>query len=376
MSQANGDASAAGDDPVQQLVVLRQLELALIALAAGRTEMATRCVGTAEKWAGGDPQYAAGIELMKRLLGLRNTIFLTVAQRMPLLEKVGEIPIDKTFASVIAATADQVVLRFEGQRRELPLETMPWSVVAGILQVTSGTDPGADQVQQALIRLLRARFQVTGEEQAALDDLSGLIDRQWESAQFPLADLQQIRQLAAQNGQFSRFLNLAGETNSEPWVEDWSSLYIDSRENVKNDRDWQKLLRDENVSRYELEEAVWQRLSAMEPSVVAGHLFHIHHLAMGRGDLTFLLDNLQRLDRSLTLLDDHVMWADMGRALLANRRDDALLVADLTRLQDTVQSDPAIYSTGTITGLKRVGKQAAQRLTRSPDRRHWVKVFE
>jgi hypothetical protein len=366
---------AAYADPARKLVVVRQLELGVIAVAAGRTEMAAQCLQAARQWAAGDPSYAPGLTVLERLLEYRSTIYKTVASRLPLLEKVGEIPIDKTYASVISAAGNQVVLRFEGQRRDFPLEALPWSVVAGILQVTSSDDPQADQAQRGLVVLLRNGF-LAGEAVAqAMFELNTLLEAGWASAEFSREGLQQVVELARVNGSVPVYINLASDADREPLLEDWMEIFLETRAQVKADASWQAKLREADLSRYELEVVAWQQLESVEPPAVIRQLFLIHQLGLGSGDLSFLLDNLSVLDRNLALSEEHVMWADMGRALLASRPADARILEELTRLQTAVDTETPAYSASATSGLKRLGQQLAQRLSQSTERRRWQKVF-
>lgn len=371
--ELNQDSAAAEDATF--LVVARQFELARVFLAAGRVLEAQAAWEAGQQRAAGRAMYQSANDLLEQLFAWRNEIYQTARERLPLLNRVGEIPVDDTFVSVISASDEGLVVRAAGQRRELSPDDIPWNLVRGILEVTSGPDEGTDRLRRVVTDCLRVH-EATDEQLdewrqaiAAINAATTDSNREYSPAKLEWM----LRYLEAKK----RVSKLIVDTPTlTPLAQDvWEPLLASSRRELMGDRPRLQAYRDSNRPRFEIEAELWQALESTDQTTVTRQLLTLHWVAIERTELPFYLDNLRMLQHVIELDPAHTLWRDSARSFSQQAADDAQLIEWL-KLVQAQSADNWSFATTTLVGLRNFARQLATKLQDRAQRQAWTREFD
>ncbi|MDP1560217.1 MAG: hypothetical protein Q8M16_02360 [Pirellulaceae bacterium] len=356
----------------QRVVILRHLELALIATAAGKSGMADVCWQKAKQVSDESRQCEAAVSLVEQWLSWRSEIYATAAARIPLLVNREELPVDDTIVSLISANKQGLVVRVAGQRREYEAQKLPWSLIRSILEVTNSDNPSEDQARKLVTDFLRRRETSDAAKRAAAIAWKNLLDSEFHSTAYPIESLQNLAAFIEANADWERLYPMSNAPQRMP-VAEWSKIYRDAVNELKSNRDLKTKIQDKSISRFELEVLVWENVDANNILSIVGTILVIQQVALEQQDLTAFLDNLFQIEQLLTLTSDHHVWSDLGRSLTNSKPSDSALLQLLSQLRTVI--DGARYGPQAIDGLSQVGKHLAQRLTDRVQRQEWLKKF-
>lgn len=356
----------------QRVVILRHLELALVATAAGKSEMAHVCWQKAKQVSDESRHCAAAVSLVEQWLSWRSEIYATVAARIPLLVNREELPVDDTIVSLISANEQGLVVRVAGQRREYEAQKLPWSLVRSILEVTNSDNPSEDQARKLVTDFLRRRETSDEAKQASAIVWKSLLDSEFQSTAYPLESLKNLAAFIEANADFEQLDPNSNSPQQMP-VAEWSKIYLEAVNELKSNRDLRTKIQDKSVSRFELEVLLWEKVDANKIDSVVRTSFMIQQVALEQQDLTAFLENLVQIEQLLSLTSDHRIWSDLGRALLKSKPSDSDLLQRLDQLRTAIEGER--YGPQAIDGLSQVGKQLAQRLTDRVQKQEWLKKF-
>ncbi len=369
------DQDTAATDDATFLVVARQFELARVFLAAGRVAEAQTAWEAGRQRAAGQAIYQPADNLLEQLFAWRKEIYETAGQRLSLLNRVGEIPVDDTFVSVINASNEGLVVRAAGQRREFSPSDLPWNLVRGILEVTSGPDEGTDRLRQVVTDGLRVH-QATNEQleewrQAITTIGSSTTD---STGEYSAAKLELMFRYLEANKRISKFI--VDPPTLTPLATDvWEPQLASSRRELLGDRTRLQAYRDQARPRFEIEAELWQTLESTKQSTVTGQLLTLHWVAIERAELPFYLDNLRTLQQVINLEPDHALWRDSARSFAQRANGDAQLVEWLKLIQAHCTDDWSLAAT-TVVGLQSFAKQLATQIKDRVQRQAWTREFD
>jgi len=361
-------------DDATWLVVARQFELARVFLAAGRLTDAQTAWEAGRQLAASDPRYRTADTMLEQLFAWRAEIYQTATQRLPLLNRVGEIPVDDTFVSVISASADELVVRAAGQRREFSPANLPWNLVRGILEVTSGPNAGQDRLRQVVTDALRIHQatdeQITQwrEEISAHSTLTEHRDQAYSTAKLELL----LRYLEIRK----RISTLIVDRPTLEPIEaaTWEPLSQHALEVLQSNRSLLTAYRDANRSRFEIEAELWSHLTNTDPDSVATLLWTLHWVAVERADLPFLIDNLRSLQQLVVLNSASSVWRDSARMLGQRAKGDTQLDEWLQLIQAQADAEGNLQA-ATVTGLQTMARQWVPQIKDRAQRQVWAREF-
>ncbi|MBL8888722.1 MAG: hypothetical protein JNL67_02005 [Planctomycetaceae bacterium] len=357
---------------VRRLAVLRQLDLSLIAIAAGQAKMAESCLARAKQAAGNEASFQNAVALVEQLHAWRAEINATVAARVPLLTNREELPVDDTMVSLISVSEKSLVVRAAGQRREYEATKLPWSIASSVLEVTNSNNTAEDNARKLIAKLLRRPENRTEQLTAMSAELQELLTSGVDSATYSTDALKiltayfdaglNLEQLCPRDASLTRIP-----------VTTWAPWYRETEQRFKADRELRTAAKAPSTNRFELEDMVWINAAPANIESIARSQLMLFHIAMERKDLAYVVDNLARCEQILIIESDHSMWTDLGRMLLEPKPSDQ----ELVRLLESVMAAQYGGTLGpsSMDGLKKVGKQLAQRLTDRNLKQGWLKKF-
>lgn len=356
-----------------RLAVLRQLELSLVAIAAGQTKMAQSCFDRAKKAAGNEPMFQDALALVEQLHAWRAEINATVASRVPLLANREELPVDDTMVSLISATEKSLVVRAAGQRRQYEANDLPWSIACGVLDVTNSNNLAEDNARKLVAKVLRRPENRVEQLSTLPAEVQELLTTGIESTTYSAENLKHLLSYLEARANLERLCPTAAPLPRVPMA-DWAPWYRETDQRFKSDRELRTAATNLSLSRYELEEMVLAKADPASAESIARAQLMIHHVSVERKDLVAILDNLSRCEQLLVMEADHNIWTDLGRALLESKPSDQ----DLVILVESIASaiDGGEFGPASIDGLARVGKQLAQRLSDRTLKQNWLKKFQ
>lgn len=370
----DSDTDAPVADDAAFIVVARQFELARIFLAAGRLAEAQSAWEAGRRLAVSHPRYQSADEVLQQLFAWRTEIYQTASQRLTLLGRVGEIPVDDTFVSVISASPEGLVVRAAGQRREFKPADLPWNLVRGILEVTTGPDADTDRLRQVVtdcLRVHQASEEQVAEWRGALQ--TGNNPNSDQNSQYSTDKLNLMLRYLEVNKRIARLItDNPTLTPLEP--ANWEPLAEQTRRDVQSNRPQLKTWRDPNRSRFEIESELWQSLTQTDTQSVASLLWTLHWVAIERADLPFLLENLRTLAPLVALDPQHSFWRDSARALGTQASGDPQLLEWLQLIQTQTATNNDLNA-DTLAGLRLLGRQLATQLKDRTQRQSWVRAF-
>jgi hypothetical protein len=355
----------------QRIAILRQLELSLLAIAAGKDEMSVQCLQRAKQASVDTTELREAITLVEQLIEWRNEINSTVAARVPLLTNREELPVDDTIVSLISVDEQTLVIRAAGQRVEYPANKLPWSIARSVLEVTNSDNAAEDEARQLVTDILR-QYEATERTKGWATQLKGMTDSGIQSPVYATEALTRLVAYLEVDTDFQRFCP-PSEPPQRLTAADWAPWYRETASMLKSNREWRAQTQDLSSSRFELEDIFWDPSDLTNSESVAKTLLTIQHAASERHDLPGFLDNLLRLQQLLIIPSEHNLWSDLGRALVQTKPADADLLKWLEQLKTATESGD--FSPPVVDGLAKVGKQLAQRLTDRTQKQEWTRKF-
>ena len=356
----------------QRVIVLRQLDLALIAISAGQFEMADACLRQAKQLAESSGQCPSAIVLVEQLFTWRAEINAVVTARVPLLTNREELPVDDTFVSLISVDAQRMVIRAGGQRREYEADKLPWSLARSVLEVTHSENPSEDLARQLVADVLRRKDTSDEANQIRATELKALLESEWQSPTYSPAALRELLNYLEKNADLARYCP-GPEIQQKMEVGEWAQLYREATNELKSNRDLRTKLQDESLNRLQLEADLWSQADTTKSTEIARTALLILQVAIEEQDLSAFLDHLPRIEQLLALTEDHLVWTELGRALAKSKSSDADLVPILKQIKNAV--DDSRHGPQAINGLAKVGKQLSQRLSERTLKQEWLRAF-
>lgn len=355
-----------------RVAVLRQLELSLVAIAAGQSEMAQSCLDRAKEAAGNAAMFQDALALVEQLHTWRDEVKATVAARVPLLSNREELPVDDTVVSLITATRKTLVVRAAGQRREYEPFDLPWSMTCAVLEVTNSDNLPEDDARKLVAQILRRSADRAEQASTLSTKVQELLTSGIDSTAYTAEALQNLLSYLEARADL---LRLCPKPAPMPRLAtaDWSPWYEAADQSFKSDRELRARAKNLSISRYELEELVWAKTDLASTESVARAQLMIHHIFVERKDMIAVLDNLSRCEQLLVMEADHEMWTDLWRAILGAKPTDE----DLVRLLELIVSaiDGGEFGPTSIDSLSKIGRQLAQRLSDRNLKQEWLKKF-
>lgn len=397
-------SQAAGLSSIDLIFALRHLSRALSLAAIEETEAAAKELESAQKRFGEDQSAAPLVELVGALSKSLPESRRAFADRLELINGVGEVAIGDNFLSVVEANQRRVILRFDGQRLEYRPDAVPPPLMLNLLTATTSTQPFDDAARQAFVPALNTNRQADEFKflNAAIAQAQSAVG---EGAAYSRAQLATLEAFVKAEGNFERLWqvrrtladanpdqNAAAPDSIDKLAVQPDAAWAAYLERAKTDAEWKKGLRlpDGGRSGDAMRAAERAKLdflaqawspTALFPQAadqadersVAAALFLELENAASYGSFSLVLDRLKTIDLWVGVPDDPDFWNQVSRWLLQAKPDDESLDRWLTKMKTVADAPDNQSSSAMKSGAMILAKSFAVKLRDPQLKKAWMK---
>lgn len=361
---------------VGQIFLRRNLTLGWVGSVAGRSDLGETAAARLQAMGAAQPTWLESIDFLQCVLGWRREIMTTVGQRLSLLESVGELPIDDTYASVIEANSERLVLRAAGTRQEFKADALPWTVMIGVLKVTHSQNATKDQRRIAVSQSLRhwPRNRPPSEREQEIENLRQACALEGQAEPYSVQAIQHLISFVESGGDWGA-VGLPAELDAgDRRLSDWAPVWDGTQQLFGEVRQGIPGVADPARSRYEIEGLLWTEPLELTKEAMLKRLLLIHRAALSRKDLAHCLDNLADLDRLVRWDNVPEFWSALESGMEGVAKDDAGWIEHCRQLADWLDDRP--ITDDLRDGLNSLGLRWTRQIRVRSERAQWQKRFE